>query len=63
MIVQDIIPNPANTLFLQKAKAQGATTYDGLSMLVEQGAIGFKLWTGEDAPTDVMYTALEREFA
>ena len=63
MIVQDIIPNPANTLFLQKAKAQGATTYDGLSMLVEQGAIGFKLWTGEDAPTDVMYAALEREFA
>lgn len=63
MIVQDIIPNPANTLFLQKAKARGAVTYDGLSMLVEQGAIGFKLWTGEDAPTDVMYAALEKEFA
>ncbi len=63
MIVQDIIPNPANTPFLQKAKARGATTYDGLSMLVEQGAIGFKLWTGEDAPTDVMYAALEKEFS
>ncbi len=63
MIVQDIIPNPADTPFLQKARAQGAVTYDGLSMLVEQGAIGFKLWTGEDAPTDVMYAALEREFA
>ncbi len=63
MVVQDIIPNPANTPFLQKAKARGAKVYDGLSMLVEQGAIGFKLWTGEDAPTDVMYAALEKEFS
>lgn len=63
MIVQDIIPNPSDTPFLQKARQQGAVTYDGLSMLVEQGAIGFKLWTGKDAPVDVMYAALEREFA
>jgi shikimate 5-dehydrogenase len=30
-------------------------------MLVEQGAIGFKLWTGVEAPVDVMREALERE--
>ena len=63
MVVQDIIPNPAITPFLHKAKARGAKVYDGLSMLVEQGAIGFKLWTGEDGPTDVMYAALEKEFS
>lgn len=61
MIVQDVIPNPADTLFLQKARRQGATALDGLSMLVYQGAIGFKLWTGMDAPVDVMRLALERE--
>ncbi|WP_010257628.1 shikimate dehydrogenase [Treponema primitia] len=62
MIVQDIIPNPAKTEFLKKAKERGAMTYDGLSMLVEQGAIGFKLWTGQDAPTEVMHSALAKEF-
>ena len=63
MIVQDVIPNPADTLFLQKARMQGAKTLDGLSMLVYQGAIGFKLWTGHDAPLDVMKQAVEEENA
>ncbi len=61
MIVQDVIPNPADTLFLRKAREEGATALDGLGMLVEQGAIGFKLWTGVEAPVDVMREALERE--
>ncbi len=63
MIVQDVIPNPADTLFLQKARQRGATALDGLNMLVYQGAIGFTLWTGLDAPVDVMRQALERENA
>ena len=61
MIVQDVIPNPADTLFLKKARERGAAALDGLGMLVYQGAIGFKLWTGEDAPVDVMREALEKE--
>lgn len=61
MIVQDVIPNPADTLFLRKARERGATTLDGLGMLVYQGAIAFKLWTGLDAPVEVMRRALEGE--
>lgn len=61
MIVQDIIPNPAQTPFLNNAAAKGARCFNGLAMLVQQGAIGFKLWTGQDAPIDVMYEALEKE--
>lgn len=61
MLVQDIIPNPAQTLFLDKAAARGARCFNGLSMLVEQGAIGFALWTGQSAPTNVMYKALLQE--
>ena len=61
MIAQDVIPNPADTLFLKKARERGATALDGLNMLVYQGAIGFKLWTGQDAPLDVMREALEQE--
>lgn len=63
MVVSDVIPNPPNTAFLQRARAQGCTTLDGLGMLVYQGAIAFKMWTGEDAPVDVMRTALEEVFA
>jgi shikimate dehydrogenase len=31
-------------------------------MLVYQGAIGFKMWTGQDAPVDVMRQALADVF-
>lgn len=61
MIVQDVIPNPADTLFLQKAREKGATTYDGLGMLACQGAIGYRLWTGMEADMEVMCQALADE--
>jgi shikimate dehydrogenase len=62
-LVCDVIPNPPDTPFLQKARATGATTLDGLGMLVYQGAIAFKMWTGHDAPVNVMRGALEEVFA
>lgn len=62
LLVCDVIPNPPDTLFLQQARAQGAKTLDGLGMLVYQGAIAFKMWTGLDAPTDVMHAELKRVF-
>jgi len=63
MVVCDVIPNPPQTRFLDAAKARGAITLDGLGMLVYQGAIAFKLWTGCDAPVEVMKKALAFEFA
>lgn len=62
LLVCDVIPNPPNTPFLQQAREAGATTLDGLGMLVYQGAIAFRMWTGEDAPVDVMRGALEEVF-
>jgi shikimate dehydrogenase len=63
MLVCDVIPNPPDTAFLQEARQRGARTLDGLGMLVYQGAIAFKMWTGQDAPTEVMKQALEEAFA
>jgi shikimate dehydrogenase len=63
MLVCDVIPNPPNTPFLQIANGKGAQTLDGLGMLVYQGAIGFTMWTGEDAPVAVMHKALSDAFA
>jgi shikimate dehydrogenase len=62
MIVCDVIPNPPRTPFLREAEARGAKTLDGLGMLVYQGAIAFKLWTGHDAPVQVMRDALKQVF-
>jgi len=62
MIVCDVIPNPPQTPFLEEAEKRECRTFDGFSMLVNQGAISFKLWTGEEAPIDVMRKALAKEF-
>ena len=62
IIVCDVIPNPPQSAFLREAKARGARTLDGLGMLVNQGAIGFKLWTDAEAPIAAMRDALAREF-
>jgi shikimate dehydrogenase len=60
-VVCDVIPAPT-TPFLQEAHRRGAKAIDGLGMLVYQGAIGFKLWTGRDAPVEAMYKALAKAF-
>jgi shikimate dehydrogenase len=62
MVVCDVIPNPPRTRFIKEAEARGAVTLDGLGMLVYQGAIAFKLWTGVDAPIEVMKQSLLSEF-
>lgn len=62
MVVSDVIFNDPRTLFLKEAKARGAKTINGLGMLVNQAALNFKIWTGVDAPVDVMTSVLEKEF-
>ena len=61
MVVCDVIHTPM-TPFLKEAQDRGAKTVGGLGMLVYQGAIGFKLWTGLDAPVEPMYKALAKAF-
>ena len=53
----DLVYNPEETPFLQAARARGAQTAGGLSMLVHQGAASFHLWTGREAPMEVMFRA------
>ena len=62
-LVADVIPNPPETRFLREAAAVGCETLDGLEMLVEQGRIGFALWTGVEPDAGVMRDALRRAFA
>lgn len=60
MLVCDVIPNPATTAFLVRARERGADTLDGRAMLVNQAAINVRLWTGIDVDRSVMRAALDR---
>jgi shikimate dehydrogenase len=59
LVVADVIFNPAETLLLKQARDAGCTVLDGLGMLVNQGVISFKTWTGIDPDPQVMRSALE----
>lgn len=56
-VYYDLVYNPLETVFLARARAAGATTVDGLGMLVHQGAVAFEKWTGQVPPTGVMRQA------
>ncbi len=48
MVIADVIVNPPRTKLIRDASARGCKTIDGLGMLVNQGVIGVKYWTGVD---------------
>lgn len=58
MVVADGIHNPPKTHLLKTAAAKGCKTIDGLQMLVNQGVIGIKYWTGVDVNKEIMHLAL-----
>ena len=60
LIVTDVVYNPEETKLLREAKAAGCTTFDGLGMLVGQGAASFKLYTGLEMPIDEVCDAIYR---
>lgn len=62
MLVSDVIFNDPHTLFLQEAEKRGAKTVNGLGMLVNQGALNFTMWTGVEAPQELMTKVLMQEF-
>jgi shikimate dehydrogenase len=62
LVVADVIPNPPETRLLREARARGCRVLDGLGMLVCQGAVGFKSWTGIEPEPAVMRRALESVF-
>ena len=45
------------TPFTAWAQSSGAQFVDGLEILVQQGALSFRGWTGRDAPVEAMRTA------
>ncbi|MDO5136497.1 MAG: shikimate dehydrogenase [Eubacteriales bacterium] len=52
LVVSDVIYNPRETRFLRDARLAGCRTFNGMYMLLFQGAEAFRLWTGRDMPVD-----------
>ena len=61
--VADIVYYPAQTPLLAQAKALGLAHTNGIGMLLYQGALAFRLFTGREAPIEVMRKALEAGMA
>ncbi len=57
VVVFDTVYNPPETPLIKTAKRKGCKVVYGIDMLVYQGAEAFKIWTGLDAPVDVMKKA------
>jgi shikimate dehydrogenase len=62
-VVVDIVYRPLRTPLLIAAAAQGASTANGVSMLIHQAAIQFELWTGRAAPVEAMTAAVADKLA
>lgn len=62
-ICYDIVYNPLRTKFLRQAEAVGATTINGLEMLIQQGNRAFKLWTGQLFPLKIVRNTLYEKLA
>ena len=60
MVVADVIGNPPRTRLIRDAEARGCTVVDGLGMLVNQGIVAVRYWTGVDFDETVLRRALEK---
>lgn len=58
-LVYDMIYAPPRTRLLQEAAAAGASTANGLGMLLWQGALAFEYWFGQPAPLEAMRRGLQ----
>jgi shikimate dehydrogenase len=63
VLVYDVVYNPWLTPLLRLAQKAGANILGGLPMLVYQGAASFKLWTGKEAPVDIMLSKAKEMLA
>ena len=60
-ILYDLIYTPRPTNWLKLGQKKNCFIIDGLDMLVEQGALSIKLWSGlNDVPTEIMKSSAEK---
>jgi shikimate dehydrogenase len=60
LFVYDLVYNPARTKLLALAEGAGIRCSNGLGMLLYQGVISLKYFTGRMPPVEIMRKALEK---
>jgi shikimate dehydrogenase len=63
LLVADVVYNPPTTRLIREARQRGLQVIDGLTLLVEQAAVAFELWTGAKPDRDAMREAVEEFLA
>ena len=63
LLVFDTVYGSGCDKFREEAEAAGTKWSDGLGMLLHQGAAAFSLWTGQEAPLEIMREALKSAFS
>jgi len=58
--VVDLVYGVGETVLVAEARRRGAAVVDGLEVLVRQGAESLRIWTGLEAPLDVMREAARK---
>lgn len=59
----DMIYNPPSTALMKAVAEKGGQVGNGLAMLVHQGARSLSIWTGANAPADIMQQAADSAIA
>lgn len=59
----DMVYRPAATTLMKQTEAAGGRAINGLGMLVRQGVAAFHIWTGREAPVEVMFDAVRQALA
>lgn len=59
LVVFDVVYNPRRTKLLRDAEAAGCRTIEGLEMFLGQAYVQLELWTGQQAPREVMRRVVE----
>ena len=60
LVVMDAVYTPETTLLVREARNRGCHVITGVDMFVRQAALQFRLFTGRDAPIDLMRSLVKR---
>ncbi len=61
MTVMDTVYHPENTMLLKLARERECKTVTGVDMFIRQAAIQFRMYTGHDAPVELMREVVRRK--
>src|SRR5262249_54905700 len=60
LMVFDTVYTPETTLLIREARSRGCHVLTGVDMFVRQAALQFQLFTGQEAPVELMRSVVKR---